>query len=909
MAFDKKYRFFDDVSMGVQVISPEMRYIYLNKELLSQIQMSEEEISGYSMTEKFPGIEKTDVFKEIQKSLSTGEDNKIINEFIFEDGRRTFHELNFCKVPDGVMIFSSDITDSKMGEKLLQESNELLEQKVHQKTTELEKSNENLQKKIAEVEKLNLDFEKSQHQLEKQKNIHNAIEEMAKIGGWEIDLENNTVWWSPEVHRIHEVDEDFKPTVEEGINFYHPDDIPVITELVTQAVQDGISFNRELRIITSKGNVKHVQTHGTANRKNGKTTKIYGAFQDITEQIKIENALREKELQMRTILDTLPDGVISIYETGQIQMFNPAAEELFGYQAEEVLGKNIKMLMPEPQRSEHDSYIQNYLKTGEKKVIGMSREVLGMRADGSSFPMYLSIGELESNGRKMFTGIVHDLTAIYAAKDAAEVANQAKSEFLAAMSHEIRTPMNAVIGFSDLLSVLISDKTQKSYIESIQTASKSLLTLINDILDLSKVEAGRLEIQYETISPHFLLQEIEQIFKVKIQEKHLDFLLEIDPELPEFLVLDEVRLRQGLINLVGNAIKFTERGHIKLCVRKDQAHEEQGKIDLIIEVEDTGIGIALDQQELIFESFRQQDGQSARKYGGTGLGLSLTKKLIELMNGRISVKSTLNEGSLFTIQLREVAVSQKAPLAYRTKEVFKPQQFTFQEGRVLVVDDIESNRILVKEVLVEAGLDVVEVDNGHSALLATDEYNPSVILMDIRMPVMDGYEATNKLRSNPKTSQIPIIAVSASVSIEEKNTFKDRGFDGYLSKPLNLNGLLAELSLHIPCEKVTLVEEDQHESDLSEIVDLEWTVPSELMERLENRLKKQWKEVKEYGVFDGIAAFAAQLSELGTDYQIPPLVNFGSTLKFQTDSFDIEGMNVTLDSYPDLLEQLRTKQY
>jgi len=242
----------------------------------------------------------------------------------------------------------------------------------------------------------------------------------------------------------------------------------------------------------------------------------------------------------------------------------------------------------------------------------------------------------------------------------AEAANRAKSEFLANMSHEIRTPMNAILGLSGLLDSLIADKKQKNYLETIKSSGMSLLTLINDILDLSKIEAGKMELHYEPVNPYSLFSEIKNIFSLSISRKGLKFVMDIASDIPESLLLDDVRLRQILFNLVGNAVKFTEKGQIKLSARKAADQDKEGMIDLIIAVEDTGIGIDPQSQEKIFEAFRQQDGQSTKRYGGTGLGLTISKRLVEMMGGTITVKSKVNKGTTFEITLPRVSIAAAA---------------------------------------------------------------------------------------------------------------------------------------------------------------------------------------------------------------------------------------------------------
>jgi len=508
---------------------------------------------------------------------------------------------------------------------------------------------------------------------------------------------------------------------------------------------------------------------------------------------------------------------------------------------------------------------------------------------------------LESYRQNLEQLVEERTLALEKAKAKAEHANKAKSEFLANMSHEIRTPMNAIIGFSELLNMLVADKQQKDYLETIQSSSKTLLTLINDILDLSKIEAGRLEIQYELINPHILFKEIKQIFELKAIERDLDFLFEIDENLPTGLVLDEIRIRQVLINLIGNAIKFTNKGHIKLSVRK--GFKRGSRIDLIITVEDTGIGIPDSQQARMFESFTQMEGQLTRQYGGTGLGLAITKRLVELMNGEITVRSAVGKGSAFEIVLKEVELS-----ALEHEKIYKQsidlESIVFEKASVLVVDDIEFNRTLVRECLNKVNLKVIEAQNGDESLLFAKECRPDLILMDLKMPVMDGYRATEKLREGKETQDIPIVALTASATCEEKRRIEKYPFNGYLCKPVNIAELLGELANHLKHRRkqVKQVKPDsQAEVPLSseELAKL-----PELINILENEMLHESQRLATLMEIFGIENFAKRMITLGKIYRLKFLTNYGNSLAEFANNIELDKVNSMLNAFSKTIEKV-----
>jgi len=480
----------------------------------------------------------------------------------------------------------------------------------------------------------------------------------------------------------------------------------------------------------------------------------------------------------------------------------------------------------------------------------------------------------------------------------AEQATQAKSEFLANMSHEIRTPMNAILGFTELLEDQIESQKHKNYLSTIKSAGKSLLMLINDILDLSKVEAGKMELQLESVNPHILFEEIGNIFSIKMQENNLEFLIEIDQQIPDCLVLDGLRLRQVLFNLLGNAVKFTRDGHIKMTAEKKYTEEDHSVLDLLIKIEDTGMGIPKDQQERVFRIFEQKSEQSVKQFGGTGLGLSICKRLTKLMNGDLTLESTVGKGSTFSLALHEVAVSAQKLETEPVHNRFELSHISLAPATVLIVDDIKNNRDVVRENFAMTDITTLEAENGEHAVELAKQGGIDLILMDIRMPVMGGYEAADKIKS---FSNIPIVALTASVLRDEYEKIKSSNFDGYLRKPVLRTDLFKEICRFLPYQELE-IEEQEKTIELSELA---LNAIDEIISQLENKFIPFWQEVQSSNRISQIQRFSEMLETLAEQYQLDLIKDYNAELKGYMDAFDIKNMTVVLAQFAKLVEQLK----
>ena len=640
----------------------------------------------------------------------------------------------------------------------------------------------------------------------------------AGIGVWELDATSGELTWDDWMHRIYGKEKTEQPKhYSSWLDALHPEDrdrFQIEAEAAFSGIQD---FNSEFRIIRPDGDIRYVKVASRNVRgPEGGILRTTGVNSDVTDSRRSEMvARRETASLLRTILDAA--SAVSIIATDRnlnIKVFNAGAERMLGFSSADVVGVETLERIHDPAdlqvrchalRPALDRGVDTERFITDLAMLDRPLECVYVRKNGTRVAVSLFVTPMQSDEGEIlgYVSVAHDITrqketeaALLQAKAKAENANSAKSLFLANMSHEIRTPMHAVIGLSYLLRHTPLTTEQSVFLAKLETAGNSLLSIITNILDLSKIEAGELLVESSVFSLPLLLREVAAMMLVQAEAKAIRFSMDTPADLPNALIGDPTRLRQILVNLLSNAIRFTYEGGVQFSIK--QCSNASAHVDISFVVADTGIGISKETQDHIFSPFAQADASITRRYGGTGLGLSIVKRLSELLGGTVHVQSELGVGSTFTVSLPFVPAT-LSDLSASQDSGFAHPPGVLLGVRALVVDDSDINLEVAKRILVLDGMQVCLETDGQKAVerLRAEPDGFDVVLMDLQMPILDGYEATKRIRGELGLLRLPIIAVTAGALTSERHRAEDAGMTDFICKPFDAQSLTRMLLKHV----------------------------------------------------------------------------------------------------------------
>lgn len=638
-----------------------------------------------------------------------------------------------------------------------------------------------------------LERARDQRVLAEQSRLLKLAETMSGVGHWRFDVVSGGVVWSDEVYRIHGVDRDsFDPMLGSVMDFYHEDDRPTLAAHIEHALTTGEGYQFQLRLIRADGALRHVAAKATCEvGDDGQVLSMFGVFQDVTDQVETLRDVQMRKARYRVLTDNISDVIVRVRLDGTSPYISPAIRDLIGYEPCEMVGRPAHFFVAEADRPAMVA-IYDAMAKGQDKADIRHRIV---HKDGREIWVETRFRLVrDASGEPVDTvAVIRDISLQKAleadltqARETAERAAAVKSEFLANMSHELRTPLTSIIGFTGLTTAQPDlPPLARDYVERVENASRALMCTVNDILDFSKLEAGQVTIRLEPTEMASLCRATLDLFAPQAAAKDLNLRIEMDASADATFLVDPDRLRQIVLNLMGNAVKFTAEGEVVLQVRHDAATER-----LTIAVQDTGDGIARDALDRLFQRFSQIDGSMTRNHGGTGLGLAICKGLVEAMGGDIGADSTVGQGSRFWFSVPA------RPMAAALPGVeIGPDLPTFAGLRVLVVDDHAANRDLARLFLSGVGAEVTDVEDGDAACVAAAECPYDAILMDLRMPGLDGYGALARIRAEGGPNDMtPILAFSADAGPDENQRLLAFGFDDVVAKPVDAGTLLTAVA-------------------------------------------------------------------------------------------------------------------
>jgi len=629
--------------------------------------------------------------------------------------------------------------------------------------------------------------------------------EGAGDGVWDYDFQTRKIFFSKRYKEmLGYSDDEFANDAEEWMSRIHPEDL----HLVMKTDQDYFykkqaNHQVEYRIRHKDGYYIWVLDRGmvVSRTPEGLPARVIGTHTDITERKLAEQAIIISEEKYRNILANMNLGLLEVDNDEIIRFANQSFCEMSGYSIDEILGKKAGALFPAGEGIE----ILDHKNSLRKKGVSDAYELTVRNKRGdikwwliSGAPRYNDLGELVGS-----IGIHLDITdrktlelELNVAREIAEQSVRTKEAFLANMSHEIRTPMNAIMGMGRQLEKTNLQEQQRFFLNTINMASDHLLVVINDILDISKIEAGKLELENTGFNLSEVLQHVVRVMQPRAEEKGLELKTILDKSIAPVLIGDSHRINQILLNLISNAIKFTEKGGVTISVILDEKIEQKQVIEFSIK--DTGIGISAEFVEHIFDKFSQEERATARKYGGTGLGMAITKELVELMQGHISINSKKGAGTEILIELPfKVGTEHDLPKANKDFS----DTASLQGIRILLAEDNEMNRLVANTVLENYGVLITEAKNGAEAVDALKKGQYDIVLMDMQMPIMDGMEATEVIRNEMKLD-IPIIALTANAIKGDSERYMAIGMNGFISKPFEENDLINAIATVLKLENV-----------------------------------------------------------------------------------------------------------
>lgn len=606
---------------------------------------------------------------------------------------------------------------------------------------------------------------------------------LAAMGDWSADQLSSELIWSDEIYRIF----GYQPgAVTPSIEFFraavHPDDITLLLEREREAEKTG-QLDLIHRIIRPDGTIRYVHELARATLDDrGKLIRLTGTMQDVTEREDTERALQI----FKHVVNSVLDGVLVIDTTGIVQVASPSITTIFGHAIKDVLNRNINLLMAEPYRSEHDSYLRHYLETGEERIINRQVEVMGRTVDGRDFPLEVAVSEIRIGQTRFFVGLLRDIStrkqaeeSLIAARESAQRANQAKSEFLSSMSHELRTPMNAILGFGQLMEYddTLPEEHQDS-VKEILKAGAHLLELINEVLDLAKVESGKIELSLEPLALSPVVEECLALVG-PLAAQH-DVLLDYQGLSSAVVRADNTRLKQVILNLLSNAIKYNRAGG---SVSVDV--QPEGTERLRVRVTDTGRGIPQARLAELFQPFSRLDAENS-PIEGTGIGLSITRRIVDMMGGKVDVHSEVGVGSTFWFELPCAELDERSSADSQTRS-FNPVSPTDSDQLVLYIEDNRPNLKLVAQILERVPhVRLLSAPTPELGIELAMAHRPALILLDINLPGMDGYQVLEVFKMQATLKHTPVIAVTANAMPRDIERGMAAGFTDYLAKPLDV---------------------------------------------------------------------------------------------------------------------------